>query len=66
MTPGVHLQDGHSPGSLELLGGDKFVVVGRVGDVRHSERGSSGGVDERRWMGSNEVHPSNKPSLYSS
>jgi len=38
VTPGVCPSDERSPGSLELLGGDEFVVVGRVGDVRHGGR----------------------------
>jgi len=33
VTSGVRPGDEQSPGSLELLGGDKFVVVGRVSDV---------------------------------
>jgi len=66
VTSGVSPGNEHPPGSLELFGGDEFVVVGRVSDVGHSGRSSCGGVDERRWMGSNEVHPSNKPNLYSS
>jgi len=65
VTSGVHPSDKRSPGSLELLGGDEFVVVGRIGNLRHSGRDSCG-VDERRRMGSNEVRPSNELSLYSS
>jgi len=64
VSPGI--RPGNRPlVGLELFGGDKFVVVDRVGDLRHSGRDDCG-VDERRWMGSNEVRPSNKPSLYSS
>jgi len=37
VSPGI--RPGNRPlVGLELLGGDKFVVVGRVGDLRHSGR----------------------------
>jgi len=46
VTPGVSPGNEHSPRSLELLRGDEFVVVGRVGDIGHSGSSCCGSVDE--------------------
>jgi len=51
MCPGVSPGDGRPPCGLGLLQGDEFVVVGRIGDVRHSGSSCGGSIDKRKMDG---------------